>query len=125
MSFRVVTQAKSPAPWRADVLGLTPDEAGDCGCGSGAQRLLRYRDGVFENAMAQGLTSDSGVTAICRAQDGPCSFRRGRQRRPASTRGKFETLAPDNALPPTPVMSMAETANGELWLGTRDAGLFR
>jgi len=39
--------------------------------------------------------------------------------------GKFEIVADARALPRSPVLSVAQTADGSIWQGTRDAGLFR
>jgi signal transduction histidine kinase/ligand-binding sensor domain-containing protein len=40
-------------------------------------------------------------------------------------RGQLETVVPASALPRSPVISIAETTAGDVWMGTRDAGLVR
>src|SRR6202034_458187 len=37
----------------------------------------------------------------------------------------FEMIADADALPRSPVLSMAQTPDGGIWVGTRGAGLFR
>src|SRR5262249_39455612 len=38
---------------------------------------------------------------------------------------KFDLVASAESLPRSPVLSIAQTLNGDVWMGTRDAGLFR
>jgi len=38
--------------------------------------------------------------------------------------GRFETLVPVSAIPSSPIISLAQSSDGKIWLGTRDAGLF-
>jgi ligand-binding sensor domain-containing protein len=38
---------------------------------------------------------------------------------------KFETLAATTGLSRSPVLAIAEMPNGDIWVGTRDAGLYR
>jgi hypothetical protein len=39
--------------------------------------------------------------------------------------GGFQALSSARSLPPSPVTSLAQTPDGDLWVGTRDAGVFR
>jgi signal transduction histidine kinase len=104
----------------ANVLGLAP--AADDGLWVHLQgaTLLRYRNGAFERAPRTG--SDASITAISRtsqselliAENAILGFQDGR----------FAALASGPSLPQSPVLSLAQTPNGDVWMGTRDAGLF-
>jgi ligand-binding sensor domain-containing protein len=108
-----------------NVFGLARDEEGTLWVRLEGSTLLRYRDGVFDNptyalgwpyAIISAMShTDQGELLISRMEQGAVTFRRG----------KFEMLATTSALPRSPVVSIAQTSNGEVWMGTRDAGLFR
>jgi len=56
-----------------------------------------------------------GDLLVWRAEDGAYTIRAG----------NFIKVASALKLPPSPVLALAQTRNGDLWMGTRDAGLFR
>jgi len=64
------------------------------------------------SAMTRG---ERGELLIARMEIGAFGFRGGR----------FQLLASAAELPRSPVISLAQTPNGDVWVGTRDAGLFR
>lgn len=106
------------------VRGLVEDAAGNLWIRLDGPRLLRYRDGVFENAAEKFELSDVAFTAMSRGDDGNLllwgpqnltrRFQSG-QFAPGSPKDKIEGI----------VVSMLESANGVRWLGTRDAGLYQ
>ncbi len=126
LSFRL-TEAKSEAFDVRTVLGLTPDDAGNLWVRLRRPTLLRYRDGVFVNPMAALGRPASTVTATCQAQDGALLVwaLEGEGSAIVLRGDHFETLAKTHDLSRSPVMSIAQSPNGDLWLGTRDAGVFR
>ena len=88
--------------------------------------LVRYQAGVFRDVFADTATPPSVVSAMTRGRQdslllatllrGPVVYRDGR----------FESMASAKAMPSSSfVIAMAEASNGDIWLGTRDAGLFR
>jgi signal transduction histidine kinase/ligand-binding sensor domain-containing protein len=104
------------------VLGLTADADGSLWVRLAGPFLLKYRYGSFTTVRI-GLGAEALVTAMTRGRDGrllASSMSSGTIR----DRGdRFEVLAPPAALPKSVVISIGETAAGDVWLGTRDAGL--
>jgi ligand-binding sensor domain-containing protein len=106
------------------VLGLTRDNSGCLWVRLQDLTLVRYCKGIFERpspdeelytkieAMSQTNRSE---LLVWKAEDGAFGFRSG----------NFKQLASAGELPPSPVTSLVETPSGEVWMGTRDAGLFR
>lgn len=122
-SFRVIKD-ESRALTIGGVLGLTPDRHGCLWLWLQDRTIVRYCKGVFDRALPQaaedadiqamGLGNQDGLLGW-RAEHGAFSYRDGR----------FQELVSAADLPPSPVISMAQTRDGTLYLGTRDAGLFR
>jgi ligand-binding sensor domain-containing protein/signal transduction histidine kinase len=83
--------------------------------------LLRYRNGFFDIPAA---TLASRVTAMCTSNSGDVLISVMRRGTMAYHRGKFELVAEASELPHSPVLSIAQTADGTHWMGTRGAGLF-
>ncbi|HTW63801.1 MAG TPA: two-component regulator propeller domain-containing protein [Bryobacteraceae bacterium] len=110
-----------------NVLGLEPAAGGGLWVRLQGATLLLYRNGRFESAPRTG--SDASVTAMSRTAGGELliaknggpilTFRGGYKSE------KFAMLDSGGSLPRSPVLSLAQTQDGQLWVGTRDAGLFR
>jgi ligand-binding sensor domain-containing protein len=105
------------------VRGLVEDADGTLWIRLDGPRLLKYRDGVFEDAAAKFELSDVAFTAMARGDDGnlllwgPQNLTlhfEGARFAPGSSRDSMEGI----------VISMLEFPRGILWLGTRDAGLY-
>jgi ligand-binding sensor domain-containing protein/signal transduction histidine kinase len=122
-SFRLMQDPTGVLP-TTSVLGLTAASDGSLWILLSGQILMRYRDGVFErpkleegpytniSAMSQ---SSKGELLVSKMEDGTFDLHDG----------KFRRLATADELPRSPVISLAQTTNGDVWMGTRDAGLFR
>jgi len=120
---RIADEGPSPVSI-VRVMGLTIDRQGDLIARLPERNLLRYADGKFENVLNSLLPRELAVTALCLGKDGDMllvglfhGVLRYRD-------GRFETIAPAGSLPPSPITSMTQSADGKVWLGTRDAGLF-
>jgi ligand-binding sensor domain-containing protein len=111
----------------ASVLGVTPDRDGSLWVRLPHHTLLRYKDGAFENVMPSFGRPRSSITAVGRTQsgelllwalegEGSAIVRRG---------DRFETIAMSSGLSRSPALAIAETSVGDIWIGTRDAGLYR
>lgn len=85
--------------------------------------MLQFRDGQFKNPMAS--LGYNNVTAMCRSSQGSVLAAAMEHGAITYRQGRFEMLASATALPRSPIISMAQTPSGEIWVGTRDAGLFR
>ena len=119
-----VTKDETRAFTIGSVLGLASDDNGCLWLRLQDTTILRYCRGVFDRPPAEADVyisveamnqTNTGEFLIWKAEDGTFGFRSG----------KFRKLASANDLPPSPVTSLSRTANGEVWMGTRDAGLFR
>ena len=85
--------------------------------------LLRFRGGVFEDVMGD-LATLASAAAMARGRDGgPLLW--VLQREGNSVRGEgLAKLAPVE-YSGSPVLALSQSANGDIWMGTRDAGLLR
>jgi ligand-binding sensor domain-containing protein/signal transduction histidine kinase len=109
---------------KGPVLGLVADAEGSLWIRQQGPGLLRYREGKFEDLSRLFEHRETGVTAMSLGRygevllsglvNGPVRFRAG----------QFQTLAGEVGLPNVLAISLAESAAGEVWMGTRDAGLF-
>jgi signal transduction histidine kinase/ligand-binding sensor domain-containing protein len=102
----------------ANVLGLAADREGCLWVRLQNLTIVRYCKGAFDSpssdASAIGRTS-RGEILIARFEQGAYTFRSG----------GFRMLVPAAGLSRTPITAVAQTANGDVWMGTRDAGVFR
>ena len=123
-AFRRLPEPSRSSPSITQVLGMTADGGGSLWIRLGGARVARYRDGRFESLPSFGTMEDA-VTAMARARDGSVLLA-GIVNGPLRWSGvRFETLAPRAELPArSPVTSMSEAADGRIWMGTQDAGLF-
>ena len=86
--------------------------------------LLRYRSGTFQNVSPDLSSVEKGVTAMCRGNGGEVLFV---TRSKGLLRSSGEGLTPFDSTTSQPtflVISIAETADGKVWIGSRDGGLF-
>lgn len=109
------------------VLGLTPDPEGHLWVRLPRPTLLRYRQGQFENVMADYGIPRVTVAAVSRTWEGALLLwiLQGEGRAVVQRGARFETVAAPAGLSRSPVLAIAQLPNGEIWLGTRDAGLYR
>lgn len=129
--FVAVRQPNPALTEITNVLGLATDDNGDLWIRMAGPNLWRYQNGIFSPVMSDTGLRDSyvgeRVTAMSQCSDGVILFW---FTSPASrgicrySKGKLEALASPNVLPNALVVSVAKTADGTVWLGTRDNGLF-
>src|SRR5690349_429848 len=124
LNFRLISHENSNAFPAGPVLGLTTDSAGNLWMRFQGAGLLRYRDGKFEDVLPRFEQMENGVTAMCRGVNGDVLLTAIVNGKVRYSGGKFIPLAPGYTLPNFLVISMAETADGTVWMGSRDAGLF-
>ena len=88
--------------------------------------LVRLHDGVFENILGQAGLPESVVTAMLRERDDGMLLATLSHGAVSYRSGKFTTIAAAGTIPTSSfIISMARAAGGDVWLGTRDAGLLR
>jgi ligand-binding sensor domain-containing protein/signal transduction histidine kinase len=106
------------------VLGLLTDTAGNMWIRLRGPNLLHYRDGEFRDLQPDFPRPEAGVTAMGVGSSGGvllATFSNGI----ITTRDQgFEQLASTAGLPNFLVLSIAQTPDGTVWIGTRDSGLF-
>jgi len=118
-NFRLVQDPSGVFPITT-VLGLIPGQAGRLWMLSQNQTLLGYRSGAFENP-----PFDGNISAISQSRNGELLLSKMEGGIFDLRDGTFRRLDPTNELPRSAVVCLAQTREGDIWLGTRDAGLFR
>ncbi|HKG23504.1 MAG TPA: two-component regulator propeller domain-containing protein, partial [Blastocatellia bacterium] len=124
-SFRLLRDLIPTSISTGPVFGLVSDNDGNLWVRSWGPMMLLYRNGELKNARSDLDWPYSGVTAMYGSKNGALLFSEMDSGAIMYRESGFETLAPASALPRSPVISMAETPDGDIWMGTRDAGLFR
>jgi len=106
------------------VLGLIADKDGNLWVRLPGPTLLRYHEGVFDKPVANLAGPPTRITAMSLAHDGAPLISMMERGAFIYRGSKFEMLAPGDTLPRSPILAVAQTSS-EVWIGTRDAGLFR
>jgi signal transduction histidine kinase/ligand-binding sensor domain-containing protein len=128
ISFRLIDHVNSPSLPPGHVLGLVVDPDGALWVRMQSPYLLRYRGGSFEQMYPEEVppefifAREEGAAAIARGIHGDALIAtpRGPLR---YSGGKFTPVVSSGAAYGIPI-SIAETEDGAVWVGTRDAGLF-
>ena len=124
VNFRLVRN--EPAlPNNESILGLTPDREGNLWIRLEGATMVRYRDGVFDRFPPLENWPGSQITATNRTSQGELLGAVMERGTTVYRRNKFEMISDASGLPRSPVLSIAQTSEGSIWLGTRGAGLFR
>jgi ligand-binding sensor domain-containing protein/signal transduction histidine kinase len=106
------------------VLGLVTDGEGNLWIRQEGPILLRYRDGKFENASRLLQKNEGSFTAMGLGIQGELLIA-GLVSGPMRYSGdEFHKLTSEEGIPNVLAISMAQTNDRRIWIGTRDAGLF-
>jgi ligand-binding sensor domain-containing protein len=112
-------------PPTGPVRGLVSDAEGNLWVRLNGPRLLRYRDGRFDDAVSDFDLEAVTYTAMSPDDSGGVLLSGlGDRTVLRYSGGKFKTLVKVADIPGT-VISMAETRDRRVWIGTPDNGLFR
>jgi signal transduction histidine kinase/ligand-binding sensor domain-containing protein len=123
--FTLIQRPIPGSPPTGPVRGLVSDAEGNLWIRQDGPQLLLYREGRFEDAFARFNLDESTITAMSPDDIGGGLLLSGIGGRTLHyINGKFEGIANAEEAPGT-VLSMAETRDGRIWMGTRDDGLFR
>ena len=87
--------------------------------------LLRFRNGAFENGLKIPGPPDPRVGVMASGRDGAILIADARLGLLVSRAGNVDTVLARDMLPRPFVTTIAQTPDGDIWLGTRDAGLVR
>ncbi len=123
-SFRLFTREDVPEMPPGAIQQIAVDGEGNLWIRQQGMTLLRYRAGNVQDSSRDIINTEGGVTAMCRARDGEMVFVGRSHEVLRYRRGKMQARLLSARTPTALVISMAETARGKLWLGTRDIGLF-
>jgi ligand-binding sensor domain-containing protein/signal transduction histidine kinase len=104
------------------VLGLAVDRNGALWVRLQGPKLLRYRDGVFQSVELDINKAEVDVTAMCVGKDGALLLSGFENGIVKETNGRFATLEARPELPRL-IITITQTANGTVWMGTREQGL--
>jgi signal transduction histidine kinase/ligand-binding sensor domain-containing protein len=126
LTFRLLEPFGSPASAGSTVFGVAAAADGSLWARLRGIALVRYHDGAFEDILAGVGAPDSVVSAMVRGRGDRMLLATLGQGAIAYEGGRFATIASPKAMPSSSfVISIAETGDGDIWLGTRDAGLLR
>ena len=123
-TFRLFGGQSSIDSLSGPVLDLMTDAEGNLWIRPKSQSLIRYRDGVFLDVRPDLDAARSEVTAMCLGKNGDALFRLLAGGTFVHRGGKFSKLTSPAGQQNLLIISMAQTADDKVWLGTRDAGLF-
>jgi signal transduction histidine kinase/ligand-binding sensor domain-containing protein len=106
------------------VLGLAADIDGSLWLRLRDMSLLRYRNGKFENPPSKNEPL-SDITANARRNGGGLLAARMQMGAFTYRNGGLELVARAQGVPRSPVIALAQTNNGDVWMGTRGSGLYK
>lgn len=122
-TFTLMQRPLPDEPALGPVRSLATDHDGNLWVRLEGPRLLRYRDGRFEDVFAshdlQGLT----LTAMALGNLGHLLLSGLGANALRFYDGNFHPI-PSDEDPPSTAISMAETRDGRIWVGTQDDGVF-
>jgi ligand-binding sensor domain-containing protein/signal transduction histidine kinase len=125
--FQLMQSAGTERPSLTQVLGLLTDREGSLWVRLLRPTLLRYRAGIFQNVMGSFGRPNASVSGMTRSPDGDLLLwvLEGEAKAIVLRDGAFKSLAAPAGFSRSPVLAVAQTQRGDVWIGTRDAGLFR
>ncbi len=106
------------------VRGLVVDTEGNLWVRLDGPRLLRYRDGLFEDAVQKFDIHEAFFTAMSRNDAGNLLLWGPQNKTLRFQNGQFQRIFPRDGIDGI-VISLLETLPDVLWLGARDAGLYK
>jgi ligand-binding sensor domain-containing protein/signal transduction histidine kinase len=122
LTFLTAQQLDPASPPITGVLGLTTDADGNLWVRMQGS-VLRYRDRAFEDVMSD-IAPGSFITVMSRAMDGGVLLSNLMNGEILYAKRGFKSLVSSQIFHTALVMSMAQTTDGKIWLGTRSDGLF-
>ena len=119
LNFQLFNHANSNLP-DGPVMELMTDSEGTLWIRPQSASLFYYRDGKFQDVIDDLDPAHSGITAMCRSTDGQGLFSVRISGVKTYRARKFSEVV---SLPNPLIISMAQTSDGKVWMGTRDGGL--
>jgi signal transduction histidine kinase/ligand-binding sensor domain-containing protein len=125
LKFRFLQPAGLTSARDSAVLGVAKDVNGSLWAELRNTMLQRYRNDVFEDLPSALAAIRPAVTAMSVGNGGTLFLAVVDHGIVAYRPSGIETIVPQRALSNSVVIAIAQTSDGEVWLGTRDAGLIR
>jgi ligand-binding sensor domain-containing protein/signal transduction histidine kinase len=104
------------------VFGLAVDVHGDLWIRLNRARLVRYRDGIFQDVALDPKNGETDISAMYVGRDGHLLVAGWRSGILRENNG-FVALGSRADLPRL-IISMVQTADGKIWIGSREQGLY-
>jgi len=123
-TFTLIQRPLPDLPAIGAVRGLVSDAEGNLWIRLEGPHLLRYREGKFEDAVVRYDLDEATFTAMSVDSDGHLLLWGLRRKTLRYRDGKFQSIVPSGAMGGIAI-SIAETLDRTVWLGTRDIGLVR
>ena len=121
-SFVLIERTDATRAPFGPVLGLAVDGKGDLWIRLQGPNLLRYRDGTFQAVTPNVTGTEQDVTAMCLGTNGQLLVSGLTNGIVQESNGRFIAWAANSGLPGL-VLAMTQTADGKVWVGSREQGL--
>jgi signal transduction histidine kinase/ligand-binding sensor domain-containing protein len=122
--FTLIQQPITGSPTIGAVRGLVSDAEGNLWIRLDGPRLLRYRKGRFEDAIAHFGLQEAAFTSMSEDNEGQLLLWGLQVRLQRFRDGEFRRYDISKDIPGI-VISMTETRDHRMWMGTRELGLFQ
>lgn len=123
LSFRLFQHSDVTVIPEGPVVGLAVDAEGSLWIRMQQPSLLRYQGGIFQDVLPELPKTEHDITAMCIGENGELDLSGLDNGIVRYRKGRFEAVKPGGQ-PAGLIISMAETADGKLWIGTREQGLY-
>jgi ligand-binding sensor domain-containing protein/signal transduction histidine kinase len=124
LSFVLVPTANSIAPTNSPIQGLVTDSSGQIWATDDYTHLFRYDTGLLQGPLSDNGRHQHLVSSVGKTFDGWLLFVSELQGVVEYKNGERRALLEARMLPAAPT-AVAQTADGTIWIGTSEKGLFR
>jgi ligand-binding sensor domain-containing protein/signal transduction histidine kinase len=125
LRFRLFEPLQPTSTTDTAALSVLPDPEGALWTWLRRAALMRLRNGAFENALSTPGLPELRTGVMAMGNDGAILIADTRLGVQVWRAGRLDTVLAREALPRPFVTAIAQTPDGDIWLGTRDAGLVR
>lgn len=125
LRFRLFEPLQPTSTTDTAALNVLPDPEGGLWTWLRRAALMRLRNGAFENALSTAGLPEQRFGVMAMGNDGAILIADTRLGVQVWRAGHLETVLTREALPRPFVTAIAQTPDGNIWLGTRNAGLVR
>jgi signal transduction histidine kinase/streptogramin lyase len=123
-TFTLIQRPLPGLPPLGSVRGLATDAEGNLWIQPEGPGVFFYRNGRFEDATTALGLQESTLTALAGDNDGNLLFSGPDNQAFLYSRHSLHTLLEAGKIPGT-IISLAETRDGAIWMGTQDDGIYR